>query len=210
MESGEVVGYEVQMRVKGLKQGEEYVFSVAAASEVGVGDYSDLSDPFSLESGMLYSYCNMMRYNHPSPLPPSFSPSLPPSLPPLSDVFFLAVFTPYIGLEMCDPENIVFLPSKEQTLISWNIKDSTYNPNCTFRVNISSCDSTCPANCIHYVHIVNGPHVKTSPDNCSQLVGHQNPCGVRVEVMFDSSGCIERDTSCRSPLMYISDVKPTG
>ena len=53
VEGGELVGYEVTVRVTGLSQGEEYVFSVAAASDVGVSDFSDLSDPFSLEDGML-------------------------------------------------------------------------------------------------------------------------------------------------------------
>ena len=51
VEGGEVVGYEVTVKVRGLQQGRSYVFSVAAASEVGEGDYSDLSDPFSLEDG---------------------------------------------------------------------------------------------------------------------------------------------------------------
>ena len=51
VEGGEVVGYDVRLRIGGLRQGEEYVFSVAAANSVGLGEYSDLSDPFSLEDG---------------------------------------------------------------------------------------------------------------------------------------------------------------
>ena len=46
-----MVGYVVMMRIPGLEQGEQYVFSVAAASEVGVGNFSEPSDPFSLEDG---------------------------------------------------------------------------------------------------------------------------------------------------------------
>ena len=58
VEGGKVVGYEVTMRVRGLQQGRRYVFSVAAGSEIGEGDYSDLSDPFSLEDGMyIYIVC---------------------------------------------------------------------------------------------------------------------------------------------------------
>ena len=49
VDGGEVVGYDVTMRVGGLEQGRRYVFIVAAASIIGVGDYSDPSDPFSLE-----------------------------------------------------------------------------------------------------------------------------------------------------------------
>ena len=49
---GEVVGYNVKLRVRDLSQGEEYVFSVAAANTVGLGEYSDFSDPFSLEDGI--------------------------------------------------------------------------------------------------------------------------------------------------------------
>ena len=55
VEGGEVVGYEVTVKVGGLQQGRSYIFSVAAGSEIGEGDYSDLSDPFSLEDGM-YMY----------------------------------------------------------------------------------------------------------------------------------------------------------
>lgn len=58
VEGGEVVGYEVTMRVGGLDQGRRYVFLVAAASIVGVGDYSDPSDPFSLEDSQYYSLCS--------------------------------------------------------------------------------------------------------------------------------------------------------
>ena len=48
VEGGEVVGYGVKVRVTRLEQGVEYVFSVAGVSEVGVGNYSDRSEPFSL------------------------------------------------------------------------------------------------------------------------------------------------------------------
>lgn len=49
VDGGEVVGYDVTMRVGGLEQRRSYVFIVAAASIIGVGDYSDPSDSFSLE-----------------------------------------------------------------------------------------------------------------------------------------------------------------
>ena len=48
-EEEEVVGYEVRLKVGDLEQGEEYVFAVAAGSAIGLGDFSDPSDPYSLE-----------------------------------------------------------------------------------------------------------------------------------------------------------------
>ena len=50
-EGGEVVGYHVSIRVGGLRQRESYVFSVAAASVVGVGEFSDPSRTLTLEDG---------------------------------------------------------------------------------------------------------------------------------------------------------------
>ena len=50
-EGGEVVGYHVSMRIGGLRQRESYVFSVAAASVVGVGEFSDRSRTLTLEDG---------------------------------------------------------------------------------------------------------------------------------------------------------------
>ena len=55
MEGGEVVGYGVRLRVGGLERGTDYVFSVAAESVIGVGDYSDPSDAYALEDGMCTS-----------------------------------------------------------------------------------------------------------------------------------------------------------
>ena len=55
VEGGEVVGYGVRLRVGGLERGTDYVFSVAAGSVIGVGDYSDPSDAYSLEDGMCTS-----------------------------------------------------------------------------------------------------------------------------------------------------------
>ena len=50
-EGGEVVGYHVSIRVGGLRQRESYMFSVAAASVVGVGEFSDPSRTLTLEDG---------------------------------------------------------------------------------------------------------------------------------------------------------------
>ena len=50
-EGGEVVGYHVSMRVSGLRQRESYMFAVAAASVVGVGEFSDRSRTLTLEDG---------------------------------------------------------------------------------------------------------------------------------------------------------------
>ena len=55
-EEGEVVGYHVSLRVGGLEQRQSYVFSVAAASVVGVGEFSDPSQPLTLEDGGMCSY----------------------------------------------------------------------------------------------------------------------------------------------------------
>ena len=55
VEGGEVVGYGVRLRVGGLERGTDYVFSVAAGSVIGVGDYSDPSDAYALEDGMCTS-----------------------------------------------------------------------------------------------------------------------------------------------------------
>ena len=51
MEGGELVGYHVSLRVGRLRQRQSYVFSVAAASVVGVGEFSDPSRPLTLEDG---------------------------------------------------------------------------------------------------------------------------------------------------------------
>ena len=51
VEEGEVVGYHVILRVRGLRQRRSYVFSVAAASAVGLGGFSDPSQPYTLEDG---------------------------------------------------------------------------------------------------------------------------------------------------------------
>ena len=51
VEEGEVVGYHVILRVRGLRQRRSYVFSVAAASAVGLGEFSDSSQPYTLEDG---------------------------------------------------------------------------------------------------------------------------------------------------------------
>ena len=48
-ESGEVIGYFVVIRVRNeLENQREYVFEVAAGSEIGLGEFSNSSDPFRL------------------------------------------------------------------------------------------------------------------------------------------------------------------
>ena len=48
-ESEEMIGYSVIVRVRDeLENQREYIFTVAAGSEIGLGEFSNSSDPFSL------------------------------------------------------------------------------------------------------------------------------------------------------------------
>ena len=59
---GEVVGYHASLKVRGLRPRQSYVFSVAAASVVGVGDFSEPSQPFTLEDGGMLYICRALTF----------------------------------------------------------------------------------------------------------------------------------------------------